>query len=89
MPSTPMTGTDTHNGVARPAPAATQRSVETWMQGAQALTVPVDLMSKLPTVDLTRPVEQYFPVRAEGSRSEPRPGHEVGGTGDVAVRCGA
>jgi len=60
MPSTPMTGTDTHNGVARPAPAATQRSVETWMQGAQALTVPVDLMSKLPTVDLTRPVEQYF-----------------------------
>jgi hypothetical protein len=60
MPSTPMTGTDTHNGVARQAPAATQRSVETWMQGAQALTVPVDLMSKLPTVDLTRPVEQYF-----------------------------
>ena len=60
MPSTPMTGTDTHNGVARQAPAATQRSVETWMQGAQAFTVPVDLMSKLPTVDLTRPVEQYF-----------------------------
>jgi len=60
MPSTPMTGTDTHNGVARQAPAATQGSVETWMQGAQAFTVPVDLMSKLPTVDLTRPVEQYF-----------------------------
>jgi hypothetical protein len=57
MPSTPMTGTDTHNGVARQAPAVTERSVETCMQGAQALTgVPVDLVSQLPAVDLTRPV---------------------------------
>jgi uncharacterized protein HemX len=60
MPSTPMTSTESHNGVARQARTATERSAETWKQGAQALTVPVELVSKLPTVDLTWPVKQYF-----------------------------
>src|SRR5664279_1348110 len=60
MPSTPMTSTESHNGVARQAHTATERSVQTWQLGAKTITVPVDLVSKLPTVDLTRPVHQYF-----------------------------
>jgi F0F1-type ATP synthase membrane subunit b/b' len=60
MPSTPMTSTESHNGVARQARTATERSAETWKQGAKTLTVPVELVSKLPTVDLTWPVKQYF-----------------------------
>ena len=63
MPSTPMspmTITESHNGVARQARTATDRSAETWKLGAKTITVPVDLVSKLPTVDLTWPVKQYF-----------------------------
>ena len=60
MPSTPMTGTQSHNGVARRAGAVAERSAETWKLGAKSITVPVDLVSKLPTVDLTRPVQQFF-----------------------------
>ena len=60
MPSTPMTGTESHNGVAHRVGAVAERSAETWKLGAKAITVPVDLVSKLPTVDLTWPVKQYF-----------------------------
>ena len=60
MPSTPMTGTQSHNGVARRAGAVAERSAETWKLGAKSITVPVDLVSKLPMVDLTRPVQQFF-----------------------------
>ena len=64
MRSTPMTSThsrnQSHNGVARRARTATERSAETWKQGAKTITVPVELVSKLPMVDLTWPVKQYF-----------------------------
>ncbi len=42
------------------AHTATERAVKTWKRGAKTITVPVDLVSTLPTVDLTRPVQQYF-----------------------------
>jgi len=64
MRSTPMTSThsrnQSHNGVAHRVGAVAERSAETWKLGAKAITVPVDLVSKLPTVDLTWPVEQFF-----------------------------
>lgn len=55
-----MTITESHTGVAHRARTATERSVEIWKQGAKTITGKADLMSRLPTVDLTRPVKRYF-----------------------------
>lgn len=47
------------NGAAQ-AREATEKSVETWKRGAKALTEQVDLVARLPKLDLTEPVVQYF-----------------------------
>ena len=55
-----MTGTESYNGVARRAATATERSAQIWKQGAHTIAAPVQLVTHLPAVDLTRPVSRYF-----------------------------
>ena len=40
--------------------SATEKSTEVWRKGAKAVTDQTDLVSALPTVDLTQGVERYF-----------------------------
>ena len=47
------------NGAAH-AREATERSVQTWKLGAKAFSEQADLASRLPKIDLTEPVAQYF-----------------------------
>lgn len=47
------------NGAAQ-AREATEKSVESWKRGVKALTTQADLVSRLPKLDLTEPVTQYF-----------------------------
>jgi hypothetical protein len=47
------------NGAAQ-ARQATEQSVDTWKRGVKALTDRADLVTRLPKLDLTEPVTQYF-----------------------------
>ena len=47
------------NGAAQ-ARQATEKSVDTWKRGVQAFTEQTDLVTRLPKLDLTEPVTQYF-----------------------------
>jgi len=55
-----VTITQSYNGVAHQARTATDRSVDVWKRGAKTIIGPVDLVSNLPSVDLTWPVKRYF-----------------------------
>ena len=55
-----MTSTDTYTSAASKARQATEKSVEAWKENTRAITGQADLVSKLPTVDLTQPVARYF-----------------------------
>ena len=47
------------NGAAQ-AREATEKSVQAWRRGVQAFTDPAGVVSRLPRIDLTEPVSQYF-----------------------------
>ena len=52
--------TDTYTSRAAQAREATEKSVETWKHGVKAFTDRADLVTRLPKIDLTEPVTQYF-----------------------------
>jgi hypothetical protein len=55
-----MTSTDLYTNAVAQARAATEKSVDTFKKGAQTFTDQADLVAKLPTIDLTTPVQRYF-----------------------------
>jgi uncharacterized phage infection (PIP) family protein YhgE len=55
-----MTSTETYTAVASKAREATEKSVESWKQGAKTLTDQANVVAKMPTIDLTEPVARYF-----------------------------
>ena len=55
-----MTSTESYTAVASKAREATEKSVEAWKQGAKTFTDQANVVAKLPTVDLTQPVDRYF-----------------------------
>ena len=54
------TSTESYTAVATKAREATEKSVESWKQGAKTLTDQANVVAKLPAVDLTQPVARYF-----------------------------
>jgi len=55
-----MTSTESYTAVATKAREATEKSVESWKQGAKTLTDQANVVAKMPAVDLTQPVARYF-----------------------------
>jgi hypothetical protein len=55
-----MTSTETYTAVASQARQATEKSVDTWKQGAKSLADQADFVAQLPTINLVEPVERYF-----------------------------
>ena len=52
--------TEPYTSGAAQARQATEKSVQTWRRGAKAFTEQADLVARLPKLDLTEPVVQYF-----------------------------
>src|SRR3954465_6393045 len=52
--------TDTYTNGAAKGREATEKAVDTWRQGIKQFTERADLVSQLPTIDLTEPVTRYF-----------------------------
>lgn len=55
-----MTSTESYTAVATKAREATEKSVESWKQGAKTFTDQANVVAKMPAVDLTQPVARYF-----------------------------
>ena len=55
-----MTSTESYTAVATKAREATEKSVESWKQGAKTFTDQANVVAKMPTIDLTQPVARYF-----------------------------
>ena len=55
-----MTSTESFTAAADQARTATERCVEVWKRGAKTITDQADLVAKMPTIDLTEPVNRYF-----------------------------
>src|SRR6478609_8252741 len=55
-----MTSTETYTAVTTKAREATEKSVESWKQGAKTFTDQANVVAKMPTMDLTQPVARYF-----------------------------
>lgn len=55
-----MTSTESYTAVATKAREATEKSVESWKQGAKTFTDQANVVAKIPAVDLTQPVARYF-----------------------------
>ena len=55
-----MTSTESYTAVATKAREATEKSVESWKQGAKSFTDQANVVAKMPAVDLTQPVARYF-----------------------------
>ena len=55
-----MTSTESYTAVATKAREATEKSVESWKQGAKTLTDQANVLATMPAVDLTQPVARYF-----------------------------
>jgi hypothetical protein len=55
-----MTSTETYTTAASQARQATEKSVETWTQGAKQVADQATTASMLPTINLIEPVERYF-----------------------------
>jgi hypothetical protein len=55
-----MTSTESYTAVATKAREATEKSVESWKQGAKTFTDQANVVAKMPTMDLTQPVARYF-----------------------------
>ncbi len=55
-----MTSTESYTAVAAQARQATEKSVDTWKQGAKSLADQATVFTSLPTVDLTEPVARYY-----------------------------
>jgi len=54
------TSTEMYTNVANQARVATEKSVETFKKSAQTFAEQTNVIAKLPTVDLTTPVQRYF-----------------------------
>jgi hypothetical protein len=55
-----MTSTESYTAVATKAREATEKSVESWKQGAKTFTDQANVVAKMPAIDLTQPVARYF-----------------------------
>ena len=55
-----MTSTESYTAVATKAREATEKSMESWKQGAKTFTDQANVVAKMPTMDLTQPVARYF-----------------------------
>lgn len=55
-----MTSTESYTAVATKAREATEKSVESWKQGAKTFTEQANVIAKMPAMDLTQPVARYF-----------------------------
>ena len=55
-----MTSTESYTAVATKAREATEKSVESWKNGAKSFTDQANVIAKMPTMDLTEPVARYF-----------------------------
>lgn len=55
-----MTSIESYTAVATQARQAAEKSVETFTRGTKSFTEYANLVAKLPTVDLTQPVQRYF-----------------------------
>ena len=55
-----MTSTESYTAVATQTREITEKSVESWKQGAETFTDQANVVAKLPKVDLTQPVARYF-----------------------------
>jgi hypothetical protein len=55
-----MTSTESYTALAHRARTATETSTDALKRGTKTLTDQADLVSQLPTVDLTEPVARYF-----------------------------
>ncbi len=55
-----MTSTESYTAVATKAREATEKSVESWTNGAKSFTDQANVIAKMPSMDLTEPVARYF-----------------------------
>src|SRR6476469_7629693 len=54
------TSTELYTSAASQARTATEKAVDTFKKGSQTLADQADVFAKLPTIDLTEPVQRYF-----------------------------
>jgi hypothetical protein len=55
-----MTSTEIYAETATKAREGTQESVQNWKQGAKTIADQANMVTKLPTIDISRPVTRYF-----------------------------